>query len=383
MPVNPRSPKYRHDRQSNASIGPPILHLRRSRYFLLLASLLCLTVYYFSYRHTSFFKPTHAPSLRYKSVDWSRYAYSQYATDQAYLCNSVMVFEALDRLGSRADRILMYPDEWDTEISDRRDRNSQLLVIAREYYKVKLIPIKVQRFERDGPNINAHTTHTWDESATKFLTFNQTQYSRILHLDSDITLFKHLDDLFLLPSSPVAMMRAHWKLPEQHLTSMLILLEPSEVETQRLLSAAQSKARSHNHYDMDILHGLYKDSAMVLPHRHYGLLSGEFRLQQHENYLGNSYDEWDPDRVLREASLVHFSDWPLPKPWLMWPRNLLREEMPKCRVTPGTAAEEGCRAREVWLELYNDFRKRRKNICALLSVPAPEWPPKNIGNGTG
>ena len=379
-----RSPKYGHNRQLSASPAPAVWRLRRSRYVLLLASVLCLTVYYLSYSHTSFSKPTHAPSLRYKSVNWSRYAYSQYATDQAYLCNSVMVFEALDRLGSRADRILMYPEEWDTEISDGKDRNSQLLVIAREYYKVKLIPIKVRRFERDSPTLNIHEGRTWDESATKFLTFNQTQYARILHLDSDMTLFKHLDDLFLLPSSPVAMMRAHWKLPEEKsLTSMLILLEPSEIETQRLMSAAQSKARSRAHYDMDILNNLYRDSAMVLPHRQYGLLSGEFRLQHHDHYLGNDFDEWDPDRALREVSLVHFSDWPLPKPWVMWPLNLLREEMPKCTVNPGTDAEEGCRDREVWMELYNDFRKRRKDICALLSVPAPEWPPQNRGNGTG
>ena len=387
MPTNlghPRSPKFGHYRQPSASPGPPVWHLRRSRYVLLLASLICFTVYYFSRRRTTFFKPTHAPSLRYKSVDWSRYAYSQYATDQAYLCNSVMVFEALDRLGSRADRILMYPEEWDTEISDGKDRNSQLLVIAREYYKVKLLPIKVQKFEKDSPTLNIHEGRTWDESATKFLTFNQTQYSRILHLDSDITLFAHLDDLFLLPASPVAMMRAHWKLPDQNLlTSMLILLEPSEIETQRLMSAARSKSRNRNDYDMEILNNLYKDSAMVLPHRQYGLLSGEFRLKQHENHLGNDFDEWDPDRALREASLVHFSDWPLPKPWIMWPRNLLREEMPKCTVNPGSDAEEGCRDREIWLELYNDFRKRRKDICALLSVPAPDWPPKNRGNGTG
>jgi hypothetical protein len=32
-----------------------------------------------------------------------------------------------------------------------------------------------------------------------------------------------------------------------------------------------------NRYDMELLNRRYGDSAMVLPHRQYGLLSGEFR----------------------------------------------------------------------------------------------------------
>ncbi len=37
-------------------------------------------------------------------VNWSRFAYVQYVTNSAYLCNSVMLFETLHRLGSKADR---------------------------------------------------------------------------------------------------------------------------------------------------------------------------------------------------------------------------------------------------------------------------------------
>ena len=52
-----------------------------------------------------------------------------------------MVFEALDRLGSKADKILFYPDDWDLEITTKTDRDSQLLVMARDKYGVKLIPV--------------------------------------------------------------------------------------------------------------------------------------------------------------------------------------------------------------------------------------------------
>jgi hypothetical protein len=84
------------------------------------------------------------PHIRYDLVDWSRYAYTQYATSSPYLCNSIMIFESLHRLGSRAERVLFYPYEWDLEVDDSSDRNSQLLVMARDKYNVQTVPIDIQ-----------------------------------------------------------------------------------------------------------------------------------------------------------------------------------------------------------------------------------------------
>ena len=206
---------------------------------------------------------------------------------------------------------------------------------------------------------------TWDTSLTKFLAFNQTQYLRIIHFDSDVTVQQHLDDLFLLPTAPVAMMRAYWAPVSSSLTSLFIMLRPSTVETARLMAAAETETRKNNEFDMEILDSLYKNSALILPHRNYGLLSGEFRSEDHTAYLGNDYEKWNPKRTLQEARIVHFSDWPVPKPWIMWPRNLLQEKMPKCENNHGTALAQGCDNRDIWLELYNDFRRRRK-VCRGL-----------------
>ena len=217
---------------------------------------------------------------------------------------------------------------------------------------------------------------TWDTSITKFLAFNQTQYFRILHLDNDVSVLRNMDDLFLAPEARVGMTRAYWKLPKENtLTSLLMLIFPSVIETERLMVAAERETRANRTYDMEILNELYGQSALVLPHRKYGLLTGEFRSKNHTNYHGNDYEIWDPQRALAEASLVHFSDHPLPKPWIMWPQQLLKDMMPKCDYMPGTPEESGCRDRDIWIDLYHDFRRRRKDVCGLLSVPAPEWPP--------
>lgn len=77
-------------------------------------------------------------------VDWSRYAYVQYVTNTDYLCNSVMIFEALSRLNSKADRLMMFPSHFRL---DDDSKESKLLLIARDQYGVHLVPITVQSRE--------------------------------------------------------------------------------------------------------------------------------------------------------------------------------------------------------------------------------------------
>ena len=359
----PYSPPLKPHKYSHAQAPRSCLRWRSRWLYALFALLLLYLWRPSSYRLLPHHAPVHEPSIRYKNVDWSRYAYSLYATSSPYLCNAVMVFEALARLGSKADRILLYPEEWDLEIESMNDRDSQLLVIARDRYDVKLVPVMIPKADDD----------TWNGSFAKFMAWGQTQYDRVLQLDSDVTVFKHLDELFMLPKAPVAMLRAYWRLPSvRQLTSLIVLLEPDEMEAQQLMLAASPKVREKNDYDMDILNRFYEDSAMVLPHRQYGLISGEFRLTNHKNYLGNSIEKWDPERVLKEASLVHFSDWPIPKPWIMWPHNMIHDEMPKCKLGIGAEGDD-CRDKKIWLGLYDDFRKRRKVFLMSEEDLEGEW----------
>lgn len=88
--------------------------------------------------------PALVSHVDFNKVDWSRYAYSTYATSETYLCNCLMVFEALHRLGSRAERVLLYPQQWDLIIQNEADRTSQLLIMARDNYNVELRPIEIE-----------------------------------------------------------------------------------------------------------------------------------------------------------------------------------------------------------------------------------------------
>jgi hypothetical protein len=204
---------------------------------------------------------------------------------------------------------------------------------------------------------------TWSQSFTKLLAFNQTEYSVVLSLDSDATLLAHMDELFLLPRTPVAMPRAYW-LPPTHpggphqLTSSVLLLEPSVREFVRIETAVSHAGERD--FDMEILNQLYNKTALVLPHKPYFLVTGEFRNNEttgHEAYLGGG-QEWDAKKVRKEAKYVHFSDWPMPKPWISAPGDFVVEKQPDCGVDGKGEGE--CGTREVWLELYRDFAARRK-----------------------
>lgn len=122
---------------------------RRYAYYLLGFLCLCWFLY-----------PSSSRALTHDAVNWSNFAYSLYATDSATLCHALLVFDALARLGSKADRVLFFPEHWDTEVTSTKDRDSQLLVLARDQYKVKLHPVRLLGVEGRTKGTHRRATRT-------------------------------------------------------------------------------------------------------------------------------------------------------------------------------------------------------------------------------
>ncbi|KAK3644381.1 hypothetical protein LTR56_009633 [Elasticomyces elasticus] len=283
-----------------------------------------------------------------QGIDWSRYAYAQYVTNDAYLCNSLMIFTSLRTLDVRADLLMMHPEDW----SAGNDTVSGRLLLQAIELGVRLAPVHVQHLEGGDS--------TWADSFTKLLAFNQTQYKRVIHLDSDGAVLGLMDELFFLPSAPVAMPRAYWL--EEHtrvLSSQLVLIEPSEREFIRVLDSLQH--RTSQQFDMEIVNDLYGDSCFIIPHRRYDLLTGELKAENHSKYLGSSDEMWDVQAIMNETKFVHFSDWPHPKPWLPTSDEQKERAAPKCSVI--SDGELDCRNRDTWYWLYEDFHRRRLEVC--------------------
>jgi hypothetical protein len=137
-------------RFTNDSNRPTIRFRRRYIFYVLGFIIICWFLY-----------PSRVTSVNNDTnIAWSNYAYSLYATDSATLCHAVLLFDALTRVGSKADRALFYPESWDTAVSSSKDRDSQLLVLARDKYKVKLHPTKLLTV--GGRTNGTHPElHTW------------------------------------------------------------------------------------------------------------------------------------------------------------------------------------------------------------------------------
>ena len=168
----------------------------------------------------------------------------------------------------------------------------------------------------------------------------------------------------MLPSSLVAMPRAYW-LDQPFLSSQLVLIEPSVREWHRIQKFMEN---DDSGFDMDILNTLYKDSCLVIPHKRYDLLTSEFRSETHERYLGSD-EAWNGAKVLEETKFVHFSDWPVPKPWYEIPESVIKEHQPKCKERK-YGEEPDCRDRDIWLNLYKEFSDNRQ-VSDLLQTYEP------------
>ena len=188
----------------------------------------------------------------------------------------------------------------------------------------------------------------------------------MLNLDSDGVVLDAMDELFLTPPCPVAMPRAYWLLdgdpPQRVLSSQLMLVQPSSAEFERIQRYIDSAGKDD--YDMEIMNQLYLDSAMILPHRKYDMLTAEFRSDNHSTYLGSEKESWDPVMAYDEAKFMHFSDWPVPKPWIPMTTSTRAKMEPKCKQD--ASGEENCVERDMWNGFYSDYLKKRE-VCAVYA----------------
>lgn len=204
---------------------------------------------------------------------------------------------------------------------------------------------------------------------------------RVLSLDADATLLQPMDELFLLPPAVrVAMPRAYWLQNETTttLSSSVLLATPDVKEFERLRERVALQREGE--FDMEVVNALYGEACMVLPQRPYLLLSGDVRRKEGRGlYFGDGEGGgdgggWDARRALGEVRYVHFSDWPVPKPWMAGADAFLEGEVVGCGDGEARMGEREaeCRDKEAWVGLYRGFRERRRVSLLLFSWPSLE-----------
>ncbi len=214
---------------------------------------------------------------------------------------------------------------------------------------------------RDELHENVTSRGIWTDSYIKLLAFSLTQFSRVLVLDSASLPKGNLDSVFLLPEAPLAMPWVYWGEPTGWaFSNQMMLISPSATGFANV--EAEIKKADPDDYDLTIVEKLYKSRTLKIPQRPYHLMTGELRRTDHSKYLGSSSKKWDPEEALGKAKLLHFSDWPVPRPWASAPQVALNKYMPKCLKSEWFGATN-CKDRMVWMKLYADYAMNRKGLC--------------------
>ncbi|KAH7392613.1 nucleotide-diphospho-sugar transferase [Pyrenochaeta sp. MPI-SDFR-AT-0127] len=290
------------------------------------------------------------------------FAYAQYATDGDYFCNSLINADRLFKFGATADVVIMYPTDWDGKPADSKE--TKMLAYAKTTFpELHLEPVHMVSTSKGDA--------TWAHSLTKFNAFRLSNYSRVLYFDSDSLVLNKMDHYFLAPLSRLAVPRAYWlndpdkaSFAEQTLGSHIMLLQPDEYSYETIMN----ETKSSGDFDMEVINHLFKSSAMILPHRRIALLTGEFRTRDHRKYLSDEPNaEWNAMGEVSRSVLVHFSDWPLPKPWRSRTEQQWEAALPECNPEDDRDKELAdrppCADRMMWTGLYSSYELAKKNIC--------------------
>lgn len=143
------------------------------------------------------------------------------------------------------------------------------------------------------------------------------------------------------------------------MASHLMVLTPSAESFHHVQRTIDRKA-GYGFYDMEVMNTAFGRTCQVLPHEPYALLTGEFRQDDHAAFLGSLSGHgnriWNPEAVLKEAKMVHFSDHPLEKPWLATDEEI-KAAKPDCSFNAKLGKE--CVAQDIWMSFYQTFRNNR------------------------
>lgn len=404
-------------------------------------------------------------------IDWSQYAYVNYVTNSEYLCNTLVMFQSLKEYDTKAKLLLLIT----RDLLDPT-KTSNVPNIEKLLNQIKALDGDQVIIKHVDTIVKPEDISVWNESLTKLLVFNQTEFTRIIYLDNDAILQDDLDELFFLPdyvqfaatvtywflsekeaqstyneiakhekrstnlktytskleariksekmiynhlpSLPTSLIMNHKDIASEILSktssasplfdfnkirkerkirfaSNIMVLKPTTEVFERIMSEILPKALTKKEvYDMDLINDELYDlktlvskqfaifrrlrtyfvpTVLVLPFGRYGILSGSLKNYKHYPVISNDvlgYKRLNPEgemiikspqEILSSVKYVHFSDYPLGKPW-----NYHSIEQFECKETDisGNDVKLNTEMCAVWNEVY-ELYIRKSEICKL------------------
>lgn len=177
-------------------------------------------------------------------------AYVFYITSNSYACSALINIHRLrtDFATTRRILALVSPGLSPEYISALEETNTTVII-------------------REPPPIHSQSAVYYTNCLLKLLSFQiyemEPSIERVLTLDADQLIMKNLDHVFDLPETDLAAPRAYWLSDNTAISSTLLLILPDERSWARVKQTIDNI--EHNIYDMDIVNGLFNETAILLP----------------------------------------------------------------------------------------------------------------------
>jgi len=272
-------------------------------------------------------------------IDWTKTAYVQLVRDNTHVCNAAMTFAELARQKSPAQRVLLYPRQWDLDDEagrgdQRLETSMRLLRVAAVRYQVVLSPV--------DPILETEAPETaYPLSGLLSLTaFEHILYLRPSGLILDASA---LDAVFALRTnaSLTAFSASTDALPP------VTLLTPSSDSFDAAIAALRSDPRSEPSH-------LLKNTQFLPPPSPLPPLSSQ------TSSLRLADPSFDSESFLSEIGYVQLDDPEILGPDYDIPREVFLQSRPG-----------GLEARRAWEEVYERYRMQRMDVCGLDLEPMP------------
>ncbi|KAK6338374.1 N-acetylglucosaminyltransferase [Orbilia blumenaviensis] len=349
---------------------------------------------------------------RYRTV-----GYVQLVDDFTSVCSAVMMFNDLDRVSSKASRVLIYPESWDMQldISESQQREAQKILATQEktlntkrkqkntkkkskkkgeadrkpeeHAANPLDPPPLLREPSADISSQYHTARRLlhlarikhsvtllpmpDGLVTPLVMLNMTDYKRLIYLQHPAAILKNMDEILL--NAPTAVITVPRDL-SGGLSSNFLMVAPETGELEYIMKNGGVKKDAGGLGK--VVERIYSTTAMILPRWPYEIFTSEFFDSTIET-SGSRESVWLPSKVVNKAYYVLFDGgkispninkkWEtVPQPWKL--KSLEEGVAPKCRLVQdlGNGEEKwDCTARNVWRTLYDGYRQRRMEVCGL------------------
>ena len=294
---------------------------------------------------------------------WAKVAYVQLVRRHIEVCGAITEFAQLEKEESMAQRIIMYPREWDAKPEDEAklaphvETSRRLLRRAAKYYKVMLQPI-------DSTVQATRSQVTPEELYPLTNLLAPHYYNRVLYLKPAGLILDPtpLDLLFTLPmDSPILGLSAPTSTSETSSPSIL-LLQPSKSTYKDISSLLPEGAYS----DAEFLNLIQVESAPTDTEFHTRILAETSALD------AESVADFNATDFLEMTAYVHIEDPGVEGPEFDVPRPDFVRAMPS-----------GKQARKAWESVYERYRDARRNVCGLDLEPVVRQADEVGGVGNG